>query len=77
MDVVSSIVSAVQLIIANAPKIEQAIVVVKDFITGLFGAGVIDAPTQAALHAHVDALADAFLNGKVPPEFTVEKDPGT
>lgn len=75
MDVVSSIVSAIQLIIKAAPSVISAAAAIKDFITNLFGSGVIDKATQDALHAHVDAVATAMLTGRELPQWTVEPDP--
>jgi len=74
MDIVSSIVSAIQLAVAAAPAVEDVIGKTKAWISSLFGAGVIDAATQNALHAHVDAIAAAALAGNEPPEFKVEPD---
>jgi hypothetical protein len=77
MDVVSSIVSAIQLAIAAAPQVASIVSDFKNLIAGLFGAGAIDAATQDALMAHVDAVAAAVAAGTEPPEFQVQPNPGS
>lgn len=75
MDVVTSVASLIQLVLAAAPKVIEAAAATKAYITGLFIAGVVDKETQDKLHAHVDEVAVALLTGKIPPQFTVEPDP--
>lgn len=75
MDVVTSVISAIQLVIAAAPKVEALYVKAKDFISAMFGAGIITVEQQDALHKHVDALQAAALAGTPPPSWTVESDP--
>ena len=75
MDVVSSVVSAIQLVIAAAPQIGTLVADTKTWISALFGGGVIDAATQNALMAHVDGIAAAVASGTVPPEFQVQSNP--
>jgi len=75
MDVVSSIVSAIQLVIAAAPQIGTLVSDTKIWIASLFVGGVIDASTQSALMDHVDAVAAAVSAGTVPPEFQVQPNP--
>lgn len=75
MDVVTSIISAIQLAIAAAPKAIKLYEDSKAYISALFKAGVISKADQDALHAHVDAIQAAVDAGEVPPSWTVEKDP--
>lgn len=65
----------IQGAIAAAPKVLEALAAAKQFVSGLFGAGLIDAATQDKLHAHCDEVAMAFIRGEVPPAWTVEPDP--
>ena len=69
------IVQGIQAAIAAAPEIASIMTAAKDFVSSLFGAGVITAAQQDALHAHIDDLVFALLNGNEPPEFTIEPDP--
>jgi len=75
MDVVSSIMSAIQLVVAAAPKVEALYLKAKDFITAMFKAKIITVEQQDAMKAHVDALQAAALAGTPPPAWTVEQDP--
>jgi argininosuccinate lyase len=75
MDIVSSIVSAIQLAIAAAPKAVALYEDSKAYISALFKAGVISKADQDALHAHVDAIQAAVEAGEVPPSWSVEPDP--
>lgn len=77
MDVVSSIMSAIQLAISAAPQVVKLYEQAKTFISALFSAGVITKADQDALHAHIDAIQKAVENGEVPPSWQIEKDPGT
>lgn len=69
------IIQAVMAGIQAAPKIEAVVKSGKDFITGLFTAGVIDATTQNAAFAYVDAVCEAAKAGIVPPAAQVQPDP--
>lgn len=77
MDVVSTIVSVIQAIVKYAPDALKAYTAVKQFIAGLFGAGVISKEDQDKLFAYVDSVLAAHTAGEVPPAWTVEPDPPT
>jgi hypothetical protein len=66
---------AFDLAIKLEPKVEAIVIAFKNTISHLFHAGVIDKATQDLLHAHLDAVALAFVNGEPPPAWTVEPDP--
>lgn len=67
--------SAIQLAVAAAPKVEALYVKGKEFISALFGAGLLTIEQQDALHKHVDALQALALAGIVPDAWKVEPDP--
>ena len=69
------IVQGLQAAIQEAPAVEAIVVKAKQFISSLFGAGLISKKTQDAIHAHVDAVCAAALAGQEPPQWTVEADP--
>lgn len=75
MEIVSSIISLVQLAISAAPSVEAAVTAAKNTIAALFKAGVITKDVQDSTHAYIDAYAAAVVAGTTPPEFTVEPDP--
>lgn len=75
MDVISSLMSAIQLAIAAAPKVVKLYEDAKTFISALFSAGVISKADQDAMHAHVDLIQAAVDAGTIPPSWTVETDP--
>ena len=64
-----------EALIQAEPQIASVVSAVKNLITGLFGAGIITADQQNALHARIDAVAAAAQAGQVLPEWTVEPDP--
>jgi len=76
MDLVSTIMSGIQLALAAAPKAIKLYEDSKAYISALFSAGLIDKATQNDLHAHVDAVQKAVEAGEVPPAWQVEADPG-
>ena len=69
------IVQGIQVAIQAAPEVEAVALKGKELITELFTAKKISIEQQAAVHAHVDAVAAAVASGQTPPEFTVEPDP--
>ncbi len=71
-EVIALIAKGIQAIIAAAPTIKAVAIKAKEFISNLFSKGLIDAATQDKLHAHVDAVCQAALEGNLPPEFDVE-----
>lgn len=75
MDLVTTLISAIQLAIAAAPKIVAVYEESKIYISALFKAGVIDKAMADALHAHVDAIQEAHEKGEEPPAWQVEPDP--
>ena len=75
MDLVTTIISAIQLAVAAAPEIANLYAKAKDFVTALFEAAVISKADQDAMHNHIDALQAAALAGTVPPAWSVEPDP--
>ncbi len=77
MDIVSTVVSVIQAIVKYAPDALKAYTAVKDFIKGLFGAGVITKAEQDKLFAYVDGILAAHTAGQTPPQWTVEPDPET
>lgn len=72
---IALIIQGIQAAIAAAPQVEALALKAKEFISELFGAGLITKETQDALHAHVDAVCAAALAGTPPPAWTVEADP--
>ena len=73
---IALIIKYVQLAIAAAPVIEDAVKNAKDFITNLFLATVITVDQQNAIHAHIDAVAALFQTGRdLPAHWTVQPDP--
>jgi hypothetical protein len=69
------VIGLIQAVIAAAPDIAKAAAAVKDFISGLVGAGVIDAAKQDALKAYVDSCMQLALTGQLPDHWRVEPDP--
>jgi predicted RNA-binding protein associated with RNAse of E/G family len=69
------IIQLIQAGIAIAPDVQRFILESKEFISALFGSGLITKAQQDRVHAHVDLLAAAVSGGQIPPEFTVEPDP--
>jgi hypothetical protein len=72
----ASIVQYIALAISAARELEPAVVAAKKFVTALFEKGLLTKEQQAAVHAYVDAVASAGVNGDPPPAWTVEPDPG-
>lgn len=75
---ISAVIALIPLIesaIKYAPQVAGAAVAAKNYIGVLFAAKVIDAATQNALHAHVDAYLIAVASGTPPPSWTVEPNP--
>jgi hypothetical protein len=71
----AAVVAGIQAAVSAAPMVEDVIVKAKAFITSLFTAGLISAATQDSLHAYVDAVVTAAINGTVAPEYQVQPDP--
>lgn len=69
------IIQYVQAGIAAAPAVVTEVKRAKTFFSDLFGSGAITIERQRALHAHVDAIQAAVMNGDTPPQWTVEADP--
>lgn len=69
------ILAALPLIIQAVPSVEAGVSAAKAWISSLIGSSQIDAASQDALHAHVDAIASALASGQTPPEFQVQADP--
>lgn len=69
------IIQLIQAGLAVAPQIGEAAIKAKNFISALFGAGLITAEQQGAIHAHVDKIVVALKAGEVPPHWQVEADP--
>ena len=61
--------------IAAAPKAVELIKNAKDFITGLFKAGLISKEQQDAAHAYADAQGELVRLGIVPDSWQVRPDP--
>jgi hypothetical protein len=72
---VALIISGIQAAIAAAPQVKELAISAKNFIAGMFTAGLITKEVQDQAHAHVDAVCAAALAGQVPPAWTVEADP--
>lgn len=72
---IGTIITVFQAIIKAAPDVAKAVENIRNFITGLFGAGVISKAQQDYLHSQVDSFVAAFTAGEVPPAWTVEPDP--
>ena len=58
-----------------APQVVELAQKAKDFFGSMTGAGLITADQQDTLHARVDQIQQAALEGKLPPAWTVELDP--
>ena len=69
---IALIAQGLQFLVANAPSMAED---VKRLIDSMNSKNVIDAATQNALKAHVDAWCAAALSDKLGPEWTVEPDP--
>jgi hypothetical protein len=69
------ILQGFQAAITAAPEVAALVVKAKDYITTLFEAGLISKAVQDQCHAHVDAICEAVLAGRIPPELTIEPDP--
>lgn len=74
-EVIGLVLTGFQAAIAAAPKIAEVVSAAKDFFTALFEADLITEAQQDKVHAHIDAIAAAFEEGKTPPAWTVESDP--
>lgn len=66
---------AFQLAIQEAPHVAELIQKAKDYFSALFGAGLITAAEQDALHARIDTIAEYARKGQIPPGWEVEPDP--
>lgn len=75
MGTIELITAAIQATILAAPKVMEAVRAAREWIAGLFQAGVIDAVTQNRLNAWADATGEAWLRGETPPAWAVEADP--
>lgn len=73
--VLLTLIPWIQAVIKAAPNVIDAVNVIKQTISGLFGAKIIDAATQDRLFKHVDDTVTSFVKGTPPPEWTVEPDP--
>lgn len=72
---ITQIANWITAAISAAPKILAAYTAIRNFIMGLFGAGLITKEQQDTLMAHTDAVVEAFIKGEPPPAWTVEPDP--
>ena len=75
MNLITAIVTVLQLAIDAEPGVTAIVKKGKAFIDEMTGAGVVTKEQQAALHRHIDAYQAAVLNGEKPPCFEVEPDP--
>lgn len=69
------IMAGIEAAMAAAPKVIAVAEAGKKLITELFAAGAISVDTQNQLHGRVDVVMNAYLNGEIPPELTIEPDP--
>jgi hypothetical protein len=65
----------VQIAIAAAPTVIAIVEKAREFISAMFGAGLISIEQQNALHTFVGECQAAALNGQPPPHWVVEPDP--
>lgn len=67
--------TAIQGMLTVAPDVIALAAKVKQWITDLFTTGVITAEVQNELHARVNEICRATLNGEMPDHWQVEPDP--
>lgn len=71
------ILQGIQAAISAAPSVIAIVQSAKDFISSLFGAGLITKAQQDALHQAIDAHAALVAQGIIPDWWKVEADPVT
>jgi hypothetical protein len=73
---IAAIIRYIQLALAAAPVIEQAVIDAKNLISQLFASKLITQEQQSLLHTHIDALAVVFKSGQeLPSHWQVQPDP--